>query len=65
MIEAGGYLLATTTEGELVVAKADPAAFTAVRRYTVADSPIWAHPVPAGSGILIKDLETLAYWTFE
>jgi outer membrane protein assembly factor BamB len=65
LIEAGGYLLATTTEGEFVVAKADPAAFTAARRYTVAESPIWAHPVPAGRGILIKDVETLAFWTFE
>jgi outer membrane protein assembly factor BamB len=64
LIAAGGYLVATTTEGELVVAKADPAAFTAVRRYTVAESPIWAHPVPAGRGILIKDVETLAYWMF-
>jgi outer membrane protein assembly factor BamB len=64
LIEAGGYLLATTTEGELVVAKADSAAFTVVRRYTVAESPIWTHPVPAGGGILIKDTETLVYWTF-
>jgi outer membrane protein assembly factor BamB len=65
LIEAGGYLLATTTEGELVVAKADPSAFTVVRRYTVAESPIWTHPVPAGRGILIKDVETLGYWTFQ
>jgi len=25
---------------------------------------VWAHPVPAGSGVLIKDEETLAYYTF-
>jgi hypothetical protein len=25
---------------------------------------VWAHPVPAASGVLIKDTETLAYYTF-
>jgi hypothetical protein len=30
----------------------------------VADSPVWAHPVPAGNGVLIKDEETLAYYRF-
>ena len=61
---AGKWLLAATTEGELVVARPDPARFDVVKRYTVAESPIWAHPVPAGRGVLIKDAETLAYWTF-
>jgi outer membrane protein assembly factor BamB len=64
LILADDLLMATTTEGELVVGRADPKAFTALRRYTVAESPIWAHPVPAGAGVLIKDAETLAYWTF-
>ena len=64
LILAGDLLMATTTEGELVVARADPKAFTPLRRYTVAESPVWAHPVPAGAGVLIKDAETLAYWTF-
>jgi outer membrane protein assembly factor BamB len=64
VILAGDLLIATTTEGELVVAKADTAAFTPIRRYTIAESPVWAHPVPAGSGVLIKDAESLAYFQF-
>jgi outer membrane protein assembly factor BamB len=65
LVTAGNDVVATTTEGELVVMRAGPKAFEAVRRYTVADSPIWAHPVPAGkNGILIKDAATLSYWTF-
>ena len=64
LVVAGDLLLATTTEGELVIARQDPAKFDAIRRYTVAGSPIWAHPVPAGRGVLIKDAETLALWTF-
>jgi outer membrane protein assembly factor BamB len=61
---AGDVLLATTTEGELVVARRDPAKFELIKRYSIADSPVWAHPVPAGRGILIKDAESLAFWTF-
>jgi outer membrane protein assembly factor BamB len=64
LVLSGDVVIATTTEGELVVFKRDPSAFTLVRKYTIADSPVWAHPAPAGKGILIKDASTLAYWTF-
>jgi outer membrane protein assembly factor BamB len=64
-VVAGDLLIATTTEGELVIANADPKAFTQVKRYTVAQSPIWAHPAPTPRGILVKDAETLALWSFQ
>ena len=64
LIASGNLLIATTTEGELVVAHRDPARFDVIKRYTVAESPIWAHPAPAGRGLLIKDAERLAYWMF-
>ena len=64
LIAARDLLIATTTEGELVVARRDPSKLDVIRRYTVAESPIWAHPTPSGRGILIKDAEKLAYWLF-
>jgi outer membrane protein assembly factor BamB len=64
LIASGDLLIATTTEGELVVARRDPAKFEVIKRYTVAESPIWAHPAPAGRGLLIKDSEKLSYWVF-
>ncbi|MCA1559641.1 MAG: PQQ-like beta-propeller repeat protein [Acidobacteria bacterium] len=64
LIVAGDYLMAVTTEGELVVARKSAKSFDLVKRYTVAESPIWAHPAPVGRGLVIKDAETLAYWTF-
>jgi len=64
LVAAGDLLIATTTEGELVVARRDPQKPDVIRKYTIADSPVWAHPAPAGRGVLIKDAETLAYWTF-
>ena len=56
--------MATTTEGELVIAQASPKEFAPIRRYTIAESPVWAHPVPAVDGVLVKDLEHLTYWRF-
>jgi hypothetical protein len=37
-------------------------AFEPLRKYSVADSPTWAHPVLVGHGILIKDATNLALW---
>jgi outer membrane protein assembly factor BamB len=64
MLATGEYILAMTTEAELVVLRNDPKAADVVKRYTIADSPVWAHPVVVGSGIIVKDVESLAYWVF-
>ena len=64
MLTAGDLVFAMTTEGELVVMRANPNQFEAVKRYTVADSAVWAHPVLIGNGLAVKDAETLAYWVF-
>jgi hypothetical protein len=64
MLVTGGFILAMTTEGELVVLRNDPKAADVVKRYTIADSPVWAHPVVVGSGIIVKDAESMAYWVF-
>jgi outer membrane protein assembly factor BamB len=64
IVAAGDLLIATTTEGELVVIRQARDAFAAVRKYTIADGPIWAHPAFTGRGVLIKGAETLSHWTF-
>ena len=61
---ATGVVIATTTDGELEVFRQSRTGFESVHTYTVADSPIWAHPAFAGGGILIKDAESLALWRF-
>jgi hypothetical protein len=35
-----------------------------VKRYTVADSAMWAHPAFDGRNIVVKDVDTLIVWTF-
>ena len=61
---AGAFVLAVTTEGALLVMRQGSTAFDLVRTYTVADSPVWAHPAFAARGILVKDVESLALWNF-
>ena len=63
-LTAGSLVMAMTTEGELVVLRSNPKAFEAVKRYTLAESPVWAHPAPVAGGIVVKDADTLAYWVF-
>ena len=65
ILNAGSVLLLLTSDAELIVAKKSAKAFELVRRYSVADSPTWAHPVVLGNGILIKDASTLALWTID
>lgn len=65
-VVAGGQVLFMLTEGaELVVARSNPKQFEAVKKYTVATSPTWAHPVVVGKTILVKDLENLALFSLE
>lgn len=60
---AGQVIIATTTEGELAVLRQGRTKFDLVKKYTVGESPIWAHPAFTPDGILIKDAETLSMWS--
>ncbi|HVL68201.1 MAG TPA: PQQ-binding-like beta-propeller repeat protein [Vicinamibacterales bacterium] len=60
---AGDLLIATTTDARLVVMR-QGRTHQVLREYAHGWSPIWAHHVLHGRGILIKDTETLSYWTF-
>ncbi len=64
IVRAGNYLLMTTTNSELIVARTNPAAFEEVKRYTIADSATWAHPAFAGRTIVVKDVDKLIVWSF-
>ena len=65
VLVAGETLLLLTTDGELIVSRATRTGFEERRRYTVAASPTWAHPVVTRAGIVVKDAETLALWRLE
>jgi outer membrane protein assembly factor BamB len=61
---AGDRLLLLKDDAELIVARAVPNGVP-LRRYTVAESPTWAHPLILEKGIVIKDADSLAFWSFQ
>ncbi len=64
IVRAGDLLLLATTNSELIIAKASASAFEEVKRYTVADSAVWAHPAFVGRTIIVKDVDKLIAWSF-
>jgi outer membrane protein assembly factor BamB len=62
IVAAGSVWLILTPDASLIVARQSAKAFEPLRKYSVADSPTWAHPVVMGRGILIKDATNLALW---
>ena len=64
MMGSRSWLLASTTDGALVVARANPQKYDEVRRYQIAPSALWAHPAITGRSIIIKDVDTVICWSF-
>lgn len=56
------WLLVSTTDGELIVARPNASKFTEVRRYQVSDSALWAHPAVAGQSIVVRGVERVICW---
>jgi outer membrane protein assembly factor BamB len=65
IVRAGNVLLVLKDDGELIVARSSPGAFEALRTYTVATSATWSAPALSGKRIFVKDLSTVALWTFD
>ena len=59
---AGGILLVSTTNSELMVVRANRETFEELRRYTVADAAMWAHPAFGQGVMLVKDVDKLVCW---
>ena len=58
------WLLASTTDGNLVVARANPQKYEEVRRYQIAESAVWAHPAITGRSIIVKDADKVICWSY-
>ena len=65
LVSAGPNLVVLTSEGELIVARRTPEKFDELRRYTMASSQTWAHPVLLGQEIAIRDAASIAVWSLK
>jgi outer membrane protein assembly factor BamB len=64
ILGSASWLLASTTDGHLVVARANPQKYDEVRRYQIAPSALWAHPAITGNSIIVKDADKVICWSF-
>jgi outer membrane protein assembly factor BamB len=62
LLDGGDVILALNTRAELIVFRASDEAYDELARYTVAETPTWAHPVVSGRTIHVKDLKSLTQW---
>lgn len=65
VVKAGKILFLLNDNAELVVARSNRTAFEPFRTYTVADSATWAQPAISGSRLFVKDVSSLALWSFQ
>jgi hypothetical protein len=64
ILAAGQTLFLLTDGGELAIARADPK-FEVLKKYSVAESPTWRHPVVVGKRLVVKDAANLALLGFD
>jgi len=62
VVAAGDHLVFLTTEGQLIVSPIDPAKFAEERRYPVADSATYAHPIVLRDRVIVRDQSALTEW---
>jgi len=62
MLASASTLYSLTPDAELLIAKPTAKGLNEIRKYEVADSATWAHPVVLNDGVLIKDLKSVARW---
>ena len=65
IVRQGDLLFLLKNDAELIVARVSPKNLDVLKRYTVAGSPTWAHPVVLDDGIVVKDKTSLALWTWK
>jgi hypothetical protein len=63
LVARGSSVFSLTTDSELHIFGATRKGLEPLRKYTVADSPTWAHPAILGNRVLVKDRDSLALWT--
>jgi outer membrane protein assembly factor BamB len=65
VIVAGKHLVYVTSESEMSVAQLDAGAYKELRRYTVAASATYAHPIVLRDRVVVRDMTHVTVWGLE
>ena len=64
VVALGNRVAFLTNEARLIIVAADAEAYEPLAEYEVANSATWADPIFVPGGVLIRDVNTLRYWSF-
>jgi outer membrane protein assembly factor BamB len=64
ILRAGNLVFSLEDDGEMVVFRSSRTAFETLHRYKGADTDTWTQPVFSDNRIFVKDISTLALWTW-
>ena len=64
IVSSGDLLFFLSDNAELTLARTGTK-YEVLKKYTVAQSPTWAHPALVGNHILVKDLKSLTLWSLQ
>ena len=62
VVAAGEHLVFVTTEAQMIVAPVDAGKYSEIRRYTVAPSAIYAHPIVLRDRVVVRDAKSVTMW---
>lgn len=62
---AGDLLFLLGDDAEMTIIRKSATGFEAVKKYSVAESATWAHPVVLRNQIIVKDVSSLALWSID
>ena len=65
IVAAGKHLVYLTTESQLIVAASSPTGYEEARRYTVAASTTYAHPIVLKDRVVVRDASHVTVWNLK
>ena len=65
MLDLGEVMMTLSSTGPLIFFEATSGGYAELAKYKIADTDVYAHPLPIGDKIYIKDEKHLTCWAFE
>jgi outer membrane protein assembly factor BamB len=62
VVAAGRHLVFLTTDAQMIVTPVDAGSYQEIRRYTVAPSSIYAHPIVLRDRVIVRDASHVIVW---
>jgi len=65
ILDVGSVLMVLPNKSELIVYQPNGQEYSEIKRYQVAETPTYAHPIIAGNRLFVKEQDSVAMWIIE